>query len=188
MRLRQGDALHLDMIAVILGEPLGKVDLGHEHARRVIIANIEDDQQTTVAVLRDVMDCGRAGEAVHDAEADAELFEHRSEHAAHGALLAYHQHASRLVQPEVTAIGPAHGANEGWRIGRAGAYFEFARFIDNPRPRNSTLFARHLEQAVHALHLRIRHRGDQAKGEQLVADAPTGDRLRRFGRRVHGLD
>ena len=188
VRLCQRDALHTDMIAVILGEPLRQIALRHVHAGRVVIADIEDDQRTAVVILRNVIDRGCAGEAVHDAEADAVLVEHRREHAAHGALLAHHQHALRLLQPEVATIGPAHGVNERRRVGPAGAYFELARFVDDPFPRNVALLARHLEQAIHALHLRLLHGRDQAGGEQLVTDAPVSDRLRGLGRRVHRLD
>src|SRR5262249_19275614 len=148
----------------------------------------EDDQRTTVAVLRDVMDRGRAGEAVHDAEADAELFEYRSEHAAHGALLTHYQHTLRLVLPEVATIGVAHGTDEGRRVGPAGAYFELPRLVDNPFPRNVASLARYPEQAIHALHLRLFHGGNQGGGEKLVADAPAGNRLCGLSCGIHCLD
>ena len=73
----QRDAANVHVFAIVFGEPRRQILLRHEQARRVIIADIERDQIATVVIISHIMDTGRAGEPVHDAEADRVLVEHR---------------------------------------------------------------------------------------------------------------
>src|SRR5262249_6866095 len=61
------------------------------------------------------------------------------------------------------------------------------RLINDPLPRDKFSLARLFEQAIDALHLVLRHRGDQSGGEEFVADTATCDRLRSFGLDAHCL-
>ena len=97
VRLCQRDALHTDMIAVILGEPLRQIALRHVHAGRVVIADVEDDQRAAIVVAGDLIDRGSAAEAMHDPKADAVFVQHWRKDAAHCALLGPNLTALRLL-------------------------------------------------------------------------------------------
>src|SRR5262245_24848998 len=97
-------------MAVVLGEPAGQILLGHVHAARIVVADVEHDQVAAVVILRHIVDRGGAGESVHHPEADSVLVEHGREHAAYGALLAPDFDAQRLLIPEIAAIGPGYAA------------------------------------------------------------------------------
>jgi hypothetical protein len=58
------------------------------HAARVPIADVQNDQSTAVIVFGNIVNGGGTSEAMHDAEADGELVQHRLEHAADRSLLA----------------------------------------------------------------------------------------------------
>src|SRR5262249_56789351 len=93
------------VIAIVFGEPVGQVLFRHEHAARVKVANVQDDQWAAVVVFGNVVDDGGAAKAVHHLEADREIVEHRFKQAAHGALLANDHDAAGLLIPEIAAIG-----------------------------------------------------------------------------------
>src|SRR4051812_11582938 len=101
-----------DVLAVIFRQTLGQVVLGHAHAARIIVAYVKDNQIASVVILCNIVNRGRAAEAVHYAKPDAVLVQHRSKHAADGALLAPHLYAHRLLGPEVSTIRPAYGVDE----------------------------------------------------------------------------
>jgi hypothetical protein len=102
---------------------------------------------------------------MHHPEADRVIVEHRGKHAADGALLAPHLDADGLLVPEVAAIGPGDGAGVSGGIVPCRCPFERTGFIDDPFPGDDAFLAGFLEKAIHALHFRARHRGDQAGGE-----------------------
>src|SRR5262249_18912440 len=106
----QRNSLQRYVVAVVFGEPVGQVLFRHEHAARVKVANVQDDQWTAVVVFGNVVDDGGATEAVHDLEADREMVEHRLKQASHCAFLANHYHSAALLIPEVAAIGPGDTA------------------------------------------------------------------------------
>src|SRR5215831_433334 len=100
----QRNSLQRYVVAVVFGEPVGQVLFRHEHAARVKVANVQDDQWTAVVVFGNVVDDGGAGKAMHDLEADREIVEHRSKQASYGAFLTNHHHAAGLLVPEIAAI------------------------------------------------------------------------------------
>ena len=93
------------MVAAILFEPFGQVVLRHEHAARVVVADVEHDQRrpssswamswTEVAPLNP---CMTRKPTPYSSSTGLK-------HAAHGALLAPHLDALRLLVPEVAAVG-----------------------------------------------------------------------------------
>src|SRR5258708_11005534 len=172
-------------MAIVLLQAVGEVVFRHEHTARVVIADVEDDVWPPVIVFRNVVDRCRTGEAMHHAKTDAVFIEHGGEHATDGTLLAPHLDARRLLVPEVAAVGPGYGARVLRGVVPGRNPLQPARFVDDPLPRDRTLLAGYPEQAVDALHLVLVHRGDEPGGEQLVTDAATSDRLRRFRRLVH---
>src|SRR5262245_7269406 len=85
--------------AIVFAAPGGQALFRHDHAARVKVANVQNDQWTAVVVFGNVVDDGGATEAVHDLEADREMVEHRLKQASHCAFLANHYHAAGLLIP-----------------------------------------------------------------------------------------
>src|SRR5215472_8398603 len=106
----QCNSLQRYVIAVVFGEPVGQVLFRHEHAARVKVANVQDDQWTAVVVFGNVVDDGGAAEAMHHLKSDREIVEHRSKQASHSAFLANDHDAAGLLIPEISAIGPGDTA------------------------------------------------------------------------------
>src|SRR5207249_3208953 len=83
---RQCNSSERYVIAAIVGEPGGQIRFRHEHAARIKVTDIQHDQFPAVVVLGNVVDGGGTGETVHHTKAYGIFIEHRSEHAAYGAL------------------------------------------------------------------------------------------------------
>src|SRR5262249_35967187 len=149
----------------------------HVHAARIAITDIEDHEIAAVVILGDIIDGCRAAKAVHHAEADRIMIEHRTKYAAHGAFLGPHLDADRLLIPEIAAIGLRFTAGIIFWIVPCWDALKGARFVYDPSPRNVAPLARLFEQSIHALHFVRRHRRDQATSEQLVADTASSNRL-----------
>jgi hypothetical protein len=131
---------------------------------------------------------GGAAESMHWKEANSITIKHRAEHAAHGALLGPDLNPVGLLIPEVPAIGLGYAARVLSGVGPRRHTLDGAGLVDDPLPRNYAPLTRLLQQAVDALHLRSRHRCNEAAREQLVTDPPTGDRLCSFDYHAHRLD
>src|SRR5262249_33150510 len=128
------------------------------HAAWVVVADIEGDQLALViAILRNIVDHGGAGEAVHYPKANGIFVKHGLEHTAHGAFLAPHFDTGRLLIPKIPAI--SHGYNAGILLGIiiCSAALKGACLVNNPVPWNLVSLPGQLEQAVYALHLATRH-------------------------------
>src|SRR4029450_6949261 len=113
----QRNSLQRYVIAVVFGEPVGQVFFRHEHAARIEVADVQDDQWPTVVIFGNVVNDGGAAKAVHHLKADREMVEHRSKQASHSAFLANHHDADGLLIPEIAAIGSRDTACVGGGIG-----------------------------------------------------------------------
>src|SRR5262249_27735131 len=102
------------------------------------------------------------------------MIKHPLEHAPHRALLPPDLAPHWLLIPEIAAIGSRDTAGVLGGVCPSRRALHGAGLVNDPFPRDVALFASHLEQAVDSLHFGCRHRGDQAGGEQLVADAASG--------------
>jgi hypothetical protein len=91
---------------------------------------------------------GGAAEAVHHLEADREFVEHRSKQTSHGAFLAHHHDADRLLIPEIPTIGLGDTAGVLGGVSPCRDLFKLACLVDDPPPRDDPPLARLLEQAV----------------------------------------
>src|SRR3954468_18202586 len=130
------------MVAVVFGEPIGQVLFRHEHAGRIEVADIKDDQWASVVVLGNVVDGGSAAKPMHRKETDRVLIEHRLKQAAHGALLAHHHDADGLLVPKVATIRSRDSAGICFGVSPSRYPLDGAALVNNPFPRDVTDLAR----------------------------------------------
>ena len=98
-------------MTAIVGEPVRQIFFRHEHAARIVVADIQQDHRSSIIVLGKVVDGGGAAKSMHWKEADSETIKDGSEHAAHSAFLAY----------DHDAVAAADSRNHGDRIRRPNA-------------------------------------------------------------------
>src|SRR5207248_5810490 len=96
---QQRNASEFDVIATILGDTLWEVDLRHEHAARIEVSDVKNDEVAAVVILGEVVDAGRAREPMHGEESDREVIEYGLQHASDGALLGHDHDAMWLLVP-----------------------------------------------------------------------------------------